>query len=225
MPKQLLDLPPELTERICAFAVTLPYGIYVDEDTGESGGLILTNDEQPGITRVNKRLRLESLHLFYRNNDFCIDLDGNDEFKQSWLDRAYDWMKRLDKRNLQYMQQIAFRGRVEFEGDTGWHALRLLARVDLEASGLSIEWKQGQPPEGGSRLARVWEEVFQEAMLRRKGARLDYDCIHGLLVAFHGISGGYQGQMFAIEDIEWGKTQIIECCRLPEAARGVSHIS
>lgn len=122
MPKLLLDLPPELTEKICAFAVTEPYGVAVKEETGEVGAAILSSDKQPGITRVNKRLRRESLHHFYRNNEFILDLHGRDGFSQPQFELARDWMSRLGGKNASHLRRLAFRGRMEFENAarSGW---------------------------------------------------------------------------------------------------------
>lgn len=73
MIKELLDLPPETTEWICSFIVTKQFSADVNEETGVAD-LILIRDEQPNVTRVNRRLRRESVHLFYRNNRFWLDI-------------------------------------------------------------------------------------------------------------------------------------------------------
>lgn len=53
--------------------VTKQLSADLNEEAGVAD-LILTRDEQPNITRVNHRLRRESVHLFFRNNRLCLDL-------------------------------------------------------------------------------------------------------------------------------------------------------
>lgn len=228
MPKLLLDLPPELTEYICALTVTEPFGAYVNPKNGEVGAAVLTRDEQPGITCVNKRLRCESLNHFYRNNEFIIDMFGRDGFNRQHMAMAQEWMDRLDGRNVRHMQRVLFRGAVQFtyESDVStsrWNS-RLLAKMDLAASKMSIEWSPSEDlPAEAFVEAQKLEEAFAEAMLRRKGSRVDYGCLRGLLEVFVSISGGGDAETFEslVADgkfgFAWARKEILESCKLAEA--------
>lgn len=126
MTKELLGLPPEITEWICSFVVTKRFSADINEET-EIADLTPTRDEQPNITRVNRRLRHESLHLFYRNNRFCLDPTGQDHYSgRGNLLGSQHWIRKLGETNASHLRRLIFRGWMEYDdGYHGWDRCRL----------------------------------------------------------------------------------------------------
>lgn len=106
----LLSLPPELRNRIWAYAMKPSGGqsrepLIIHRSRWYDRRLMSGKSAmQPALTKVNRRIRSESLPMFYGRNILTIEYDNS-----GGSDRALQWLKSLGK-NAKFIQELRVNG-------------------------------------------------------------------------------------------------------------------
>lgn len=97
MASRLLSLPPELRNRIYEYVVTSEDCLLIPSICKHRD---LPSAEQPGLTRVNRQLRKESLAMFYTQNIFTAHIHRCD------FGFLIDWMNSIGVDNRQRICRV-----------------------------------------------------------------------------------------------------------------------
>lgn len=108
-PFRLLDLPAKLRVRILELAVTKKTPIYLHAEAPKDGSEVTYKKRasyyQPAICRASRQLRMESLPIFLRGNEFRVVCNLEEpaypNALQDWSMANKDWLSSLRRMTLQ----------------------------------------------------------------------------------------------------------------------------
>lgn len=100
----LLDLPPELTEWICELVIANNPSVLVHHLP------IRTRPGTPAISRVNNRLRRESLPFYFKITPFAATLGGRETNSSRLLRGALEWPVMLGCASLKQVRDFTIQG-------------------------------------------------------------------------------------------------------------------
>ncbi|KAK5686521.1 hypothetical protein LTS10_002641 [Elasticomyces elasticus] len=126
---RLLELPPELRNRIFELAVTAPVLLQADPHvTGNSGSRTTSSSAQPALACTNRLIREETLPVFYHGNTFVM--------QHKWLgdlNGVMSWWQRLATKELRrHIKKLHY----AFQGSqpSGYASIG----VDLQLSSIEV---------------------------------------------------------------------------------------
>ncbi|KAF2481547.1 hypothetical protein BDY17DRAFT_190189 [Neohortaea acidophila] len=193
----LLSLPPELRDEIYTYIVDTP----TDNIAAFEGQQELAQSRhlrnvaaQPAISRVNKEIRAEVLPLFYKRNDFLVELSqpADLELAKRWLQAIGD----ADVRSLRWLTLCGW-GFVNLGSCRRARRIRcnfwVKVRFDLMQGQLEFddesEVSDGEEGGGGRRLRKDIRQLreFYQRMVeerRREGRGFTREGLSGLMDIF-----------------------------------------
>ncbi|KAK4944693.1 hypothetical protein LTR10_015863 [Elasticomyces elasticus] len=116
-PLQLMDLPPEIRNRIFEYAVSSYSVCSYARTTTDLQGLWCIGElyryaaVQPAITRASRQLRKETLEMFYDANHFVVELIGWNSWKLTNIGdhRVSQWLEAIRPQNATAIKMITIR--------------------------------------------------------------------------------------------------------------------
>ncbi len=189
-PSGLLALPRELRDVIWTSAVSYPVVAVTPNMQQRTGSTMQGSAIQPGLCRVNRQLREESLSLFYENNTFALDFGWHEH--TATIKR---WLSAIGNHNIRLLHSLsAEAGTLSMlhRGGRGWMMYLINGRFNFQAD--TFEFEAYMQLKGDMELLvehedverlRKSEDTFRGVLGERRLIGLDHDGIIWLMEAFN----------------------------------------
>lgn len=145
---------------------------------------------QPNISRVNHRMRKESLDVFYGNNKFLLDLRGwkHNNYPKHWTPPMIfeHWFDAIGDENAGRLRSLSFIS----------HNFSVHAKMSTEAPQLSLKFRPASKGQLGK--PELADNVPANYTFRLAARRAE----HGLRSVLDEVEAGAQGQPLKAKDIQ-----------------------